>query len=127
MLVDCQLSDVSFSGSKYTWCSYHSSPTFIQERLDRILANQGWCSKFAVNRVSVLPSISSDHNPLFFYVSLQGNNFIKKRRLFRYEACWNLEECHAIFQGIWSNKGSHGEAMSQVLEKPGQSKEQLLN
>lgn len=64
-LVDCNLGDLGFKGSKYTWRNKRESDSFIKERLDRALANPGWCSKFPEVEVHVLPVCTSDHNPLW--------------------------------------------------------------
>jgi len=45
-LEDCDLSDLGFSGPRYTWSNSKSDGNFTQERLDRAVANREWCSRF---------------------------------------------------------------------------------
>ena len=37
----CDLFDIGYRGPKYTWSNYQENQTFIKERLDRGVANQG--------------------------------------------------------------------------------------
>jgi endonuclease/exonuclease/phosphatase family metal-dependent hydrolase len=41
------------------------SSNFIKERLDRALASEGWCTAFPNAIVEILPTQTSDHNPLW--------------------------------------------------------------
>jgi len=41
-LEDCNLSDLGFSGPKYTWCNGKYGDDFSRERLDRAVANVEW-------------------------------------------------------------------------------------
>lgn len=59
-LVDCNLEDLGFVGSRFTW-----SNKFTKERLDRGLSSSGWRALFPHFRVCTLPPSRSDHRPLF--------------------------------------------------------------
>lgn len=48
-LNECQLGDLGFNGPKFTWSNRRSDDMFIKERLDRAVANQGWCTLFSGN------------------------------------------------------------------------------
>jgi endonuclease/exonuclease/phosphatase family metal-dependent hydrolase len=63
-LYDCHLGDLGFSGTKYTWDNGRSRTENTLERLDRAVANPGWCNLYDVVDVLVLPRYSSDHSPL---------------------------------------------------------------
>lgn len=39
---DCGLCDLGFVGEKFTWERSRGQHNWVQERLDRGLANQGW-------------------------------------------------------------------------------------
>lgn len=43
---DCELKDMGYSGSIYTWCNRRGSNNNISERLDRFLANIEWKNLF---------------------------------------------------------------------------------
>jgi endonuclease/exonuclease/phosphatase family metal-dependent hydrolase len=63
-LEDCQLLDLGFRGSKYTWCNECSGGEYNKEWLDRVVASHGWSSFFNVIEVQVLAHHCSDHSPL---------------------------------------------------------------
>lgn len=63
-LKDCGLGDLGYIGPNYTWNNGRGGADFIQERLDRALANCGWCSIFPHVTVTVLATSRSDHNPV---------------------------------------------------------------
>lgn len=48
----CNLSDLGYLGSKYTWCNNKEGSTRVYERLDRYLANPQWIVKFPKSSVS---------------------------------------------------------------------------
>ena len=81
----CELLDLGFRGPKYTWANDKEGMTFIKERLDCGLANQGWCDLFPEVIIQVEVAVAFDHSPLT--LSLGGNQIGKnKRRFFHYEA-----------------------------------------
>lgn len=63
-LEDCNLGDLGFGGSKYTWSNKRDSTVFVKERLDRVVASPDWCAHFPNSVVDVLPVSTSDHRPL---------------------------------------------------------------
>jgi hypothetical protein len=42
----CRLYDLGFSGPKFTWSNKRYDLFFMQERLDRVLANSAWIDNF---------------------------------------------------------------------------------
>jgi len=50
-LEDCQLFNLGFRGSKYTWCNERSGGKYNKERLDRAVASHRWSSFFNVVEV----------------------------------------------------------------------------
>jgi hypothetical protein len=62
-LETCQLRDLGFKGSNFTWRNKRELTSFIKERLDRALATEGWCNDFPEPVVVILPTRTSDHNP----------------------------------------------------------------
>ncbi|KAK6123881.1 hypothetical protein DH2020_042372 [Rehmannia glutinosa] len=61
---NCGLTDLGFSGPRFTWTNMQHGDNNIQERLDRALANDVWISQFPYYRVTHLLRVKSDHNPL---------------------------------------------------------------
>jgi hypothetical protein len=103
-LAECSLGDLGFKGSKFTWSNKRGAGAFIKERLDRALANPGWCRRFPEVEVHVLPICCSEHKPLWTLLA-SPPKVGRKRSSFRYEACWNLEaECVDIVKAAWWRK-----------------------
>jgi hypothetical protein len=47
-LETCQLKDLDFVGPKFTWWNMQKGVHFVKERLDRVLANNGWLDFFPI-------------------------------------------------------------------------------
>lgn len=58
---DCQLLDLGFNGSMFTWERSRGSDRWVQERLDRGLANKQWIDMFPQDEVMVLDVSKFDH------------------------------------------------------------------
>ncbi|KAL0446124.1 UNVERIFIED_CONTAM: hypothetical protein Slati_1740300 [Sesamum latifolium] len=63
-LEQCDLCDLGYSGSKYTWCNRRQGPHTVSARLDRACGNSRWVSYFPNSIVSTLPTPYSDHSIL---------------------------------------------------------------
>jgi len=104
-LEDCELSDLGFSGPRYTWCNNRRDDNFILERLDRAIANMEWCSRFNFVRVQVLEAICSDHNPILILFKDEPYEIRPSRRAFKFEAKWQLDpECNDISKAAWEQE-----------------------
>jgi hypothetical protein len=67
--------------------------------LDRALASPAWCGQFPGVVVEVLPVTTSDHKPLWLRFK---PSFQLAPILFRFEACWNVDEdCGAVIEQAW--------------------------
>lgn len=82
----CHLSDLGFSGPKYTWCNKRPDGHVVLQRLDRFLGNMAWINLFPDAINYHLPRIKSDHNPIFL-VSKPSSRFSLPRP-FRCERMW---------------------------------------
>lgn len=105
VLMDCELSDLGFREPKYTWSSYREDGTFIQERLDRVVANQEWCAIFPFADVSIEAVVCLDHNPIFINLDNREMRRYRKRG-FIYDATWGKEDAYnGIIKRVWRKKG----------------------
>lgn len=68
-LEECNLSDLGFMGSKFTWMNCRTDMTFTKERLDRAVASKNWCEIYTQAEVHVMVTCSSDHKPLILKIN----------------------------------------------------------
>ncbi|KAL0442468.1 UNVERIFIED_CONTAM: putative mitochondrial protein [Sesamum latifolium] len=80
-LLECDLHDLGFQGSAFTWCNNQQEPYTVRERLDRACANDAWTQAFP-------------------------EDFSGSRKRFRFEAAWLHEpNCEDIITKAWTNPG----------------------
>ncbi|XP_059441826.1 uncharacterized protein LOC132174147 [Corylus avellana] len=100
-LADCELVDLSYRGPKFTWNNGREGGAFIQERLDQVVANEGWRSLFPQVDILVESASCSDHLPVFimlYETKRQGRPY----RKFKHEASWALEGTYTeIIKSAW--------------------------
>jgi ribosome-binding protein aMBF1 (putative translation factor) len=105
-LADCGLTDLGYSGDKFTW---HRGG--IRECLDRAIACDAWRSKFADATVENLDYSRSDHRPILLKF---GDNPVREDRVpsvLRFEARWLKEKnFHDIVQEAWNSSGQSNQS-----------------
>ena len=115
---DCEVKDLGFKGCCFTWQRGNSPSTLIQERLDRMLANEGWCDIYPSWEVLHLPRYRSDHAPLLLKTGV-NDSFRRGSKLFKFEALWlSKEECKNVVEAAWVE--SVGEGLTLRLERVSQ-------
>jgi endonuclease/exonuclease/phosphatase family metal-dependent hydrolase len=79
-LEQCNLSDLGYKGSRFTWTNCQPDGNFVKVRLDRAVANSQWCCMFEGASVQVLAARSSDHKPLLlnWETNVQGKTKAKE-------------------------------------------------
>lgn len=80
---DCGLIDLGFIRNEFTWEKSKGSKTWVQERLDRGLANRGWRNLFSSSEVKVLDMSTSDHIPLFLQLNII--EYVSNKKRFPFE------------------------------------------
>lgn len=99
-LIGCDLGDLGYRGSKFTWSNKQESRAFLKEQLDRAVASPSWGTHFPNSVVEVLPTTNSDHNPIWLQCDF---SFRVVPKLFRFEAKWNLDdECSEVVREAWT-------------------------
>ncbi|KAL0411811.1 UNVERIFIED_CONTAM: putative mitochondrial protein [Sesamum latifolium] len=102
-LENCNLSDLGYTGTPFTWNNRHRHPDTVYERLDRACANPAWIQRFQHATVSHLHTNCSDHNPILIKVARPPSNRRQKSRPWRFEAAWlQDEQCEGIVSHCWA-------------------------
>lgn len=116
-LEDCNLSDLGFKGPKYTWSNCQDGSALIRERLDRVVANRGWCDLFSDAEVLIGVAISSDHSPIFLH-PLGTGDWRPLQRSFKYEVSWELESSYSeIIKKAWCGQQPIGDPWLNLSSK----------
>jgi hypothetical protein len=108
VLDHCCLSDLGYSGPRYTWTNKRTDSLFTQERLDRAVANAAWCGFFFLSPlvlVEVLAAQSFNHAPICFSLRRDSNGGQRRMRSFRYEAYWTKQTgWKEVIEKVWRIK-----------------------
>lgn len=108
-LNECDLNDLGFFGSKYTWANNQSDMDHIKERLDRFCANTNWILSFPRYTNKHLLKYSSDHNPIMLDFYSTGECYIKHnhKKLIIFEQPWAQDAwSNTILKTAWNNTQS---------------------
>nr|XP_010313000.1 uncharacterized protein LOC104644619 [Solanum lycopersicum] len=73
----CGLVDMGYYGQDYTWCNHRRDGARIWKRLDRGMTNDKWIETMPHSSITHLPSVGSDHCPLFIEICDIQSNTIK--------------------------------------------------
>ena len=115
MLDECGFLDLGFVGNRFTWIKHFIDGHSIRERLDRVVVNASWFLKFQGTIVHHLHCTSLDHMPL--YINLSGLEITLRRKLFRFEEIWLLDERYGeVVEASWSSY-HHSFSDSDILKR----------
>lgn len=103
-LIGCELVDLGYRGPKFTWNNGRGGDDFIQERLDRVVANEGWCGLLLKADVLVEGAVNSDHLPIF--VTLKEDQQRGRVQFsFKHKAHWVLDGAYSeVVKPEWKRK-----------------------
>lgn len=101
------LREIESSGLLFTW-NNRRSDGFIEEKLDRCVANERWYVSFPLARVENVTWDGSDHCPMvLFFKNDEGDRSRLDReenKLFRFEAQWLQHDFFQEFlRGLWES------------------------
>ncbi|KAK9756010.1 hypothetical protein RND81_01G066800 [Saponaria officinalis] len=86
-ILHCQLEDMHSLGCEFTWTNKQDAEDRIWSKLDRVLINGNWMSRFPSSFAKFYPAGISDHSPTV--VSIFADKVWKPR--FSFLNCWMLE------------------------------------
>jgi hypothetical protein len=100
----CDLYDIGFVGTPWTWDNKQKGERNVKVRLDRAVATPAWSSYFSEYRLRHISSSRSDHTPLLLSVE-QAENCRVDRPIRRYEVAWEREpSLSAAVEEAWSRR-----------------------
>lgn len=113
------LRDVCFTGYPFTW-SNRRREGFIEERLDRAVANPVWHDIFRDVVVDSIIWDSSDHYPLCLcfggFPSASTRRSLPFKKIFRFEAKWcQVDSFEGILSDFWGS--ASGSDLSSSTKK----------
>jgi exonuclease III len=116
-LEECSLSDLGYSGPKYTWQNYQEGDCLVKERLDRGVANNAWRRLFPDAEIVVTSAIFSDHAPIFLTLT-RGRGVRRRSTGFRFESSWAMEKNYQdLVVGVWNKVKAHGNKWDTLHSK----------
>lgn len=94
------LGDIRFKGQMHTWSNNWGGDERVEERLDRVLANETWCARYLRAQCLNGLAIRSDHSPITLVL---GYSDSKGRRSFNFEEMWLKQlEFFKVIKAAWS-------------------------
>ncbi|XP_019157949.1 PREDICTED: uncharacterized protein LOC109154672 [Ipomoea nil] len=105
----CGLTQLPMEGYRFTWEKGKGTPACIEERLDKVLASNGW--REIVHGARVINNLmrKSDHSALFLSVHGTFQNGGGGRRGFRFEMAWIYDDgCRNVVEKSWEEGRSEG-------------------
>jgi hypothetical protein len=103
----CNLIDLGFQGSPFTWTNNQEGEHHIKERLDRFCATASWMAKFPRFTNYHLLNYNSDHCPiLLVFGTLHDfrDNSHSKACIKRFENFWTQDDaCAQIIKATWDH------------------------
>jgi len=90
-------------GYPYTWFKSLGTPRAVEEKLDRVLANEAWMQLFPHVRLENLAAPSSDHFPIL----LDKTPVVRPtrvKRTFKFENAWRIEDgVNEVVKDSWQS------------------------
>ncbi|KAB2610947.1 hypothetical protein D8674_018979 [Pyrus ussuriensis x Pyrus communis] len=120
-LSSSQLMDLGFNGPTFTWRGLRKGD-WVEERLDRVMANEKWQQLWPNSHVMHETVLASDHCPIVLSSISDGQ---KGRKMFRFEAFWvSEEECKKLVEMSWDQR-HHGSPVNRWVRSLNECRHRL--
>ena len=105
-MIQQNLIELDFKGSRFTWHNRQARDVKIQARLDRALVTPEWRTLYENTYVIHENFGASNYRPLITCLNCSHST---KRRSFKFELKWNKEDtCKEIIRQVWERDKSMG-------------------
>ena len=109
---EAQLMEIDLRGRKFTWSNEQNNPTFT--RIDCIFGTPEWHLMFLNIDLQPLPTMGSDHCPLF----LTGDIAKQTYKGFRFESFWvNMPGFREVIEDTWAQPVNTQDAILRMHVK----------
>ncbi|CAL1398314.1 unnamed protein product [Linum trigynum] len=110
----CGLLDCGYEGYPFTWENSRENENYIEERLDRCVANWDWKLNYPNHKVSHLDWCGSDHCPILLTTAGKEEEEIRWGWYFKVEPLWLQDpECAEIIKKTC--EANAGAGLSDIL------------
>ncbi|XP_065618703.1 uncharacterized protein LOC136062914 [Quercus suber] len=117
-LKNCELTDLDFTGYKFTWTNRRLGSAHIKQRLDRAVANKDWIGKFPASLVSHLFSHAFDHIPILLRTRNDKRLRGRGASAFRFKESWLLwDDCEEVVHEAWTKGGQGSPGLRSVMDR----------
>lgn len=113
-LDDCELSDVTSTGCKFTWSNNQLGDGRVMTKIDRCLCNDAWLDLLPRSFANFMPATCSDHSPVV--VSFDHDNSIPKKSFIFYDMWCKNDRFIEVVKAAW-NVQVKGTLMFKVVQK----------
>ena len=117
-LLHCGLVDLGFNGYRFTWRNSRVGSTFVEERLDRVVATSEWREMFPRTKVRHIPASYSDHYPILMDMGPPTQPNQRRHKFQQFEEKWVTHmDCETIIRDSWNQTQPQGSPMYCLFEK----------
>lgn len=113
----CELSDLGYIGTCFTWSNGRKGRDNILERLDTVTATEEWKVIFPYHQVRHLPRFKSDHAPIILDYGKEGCSLKSPVRCgcFKFEHMWlQNKDFTDVLKDIWRSTGLKENIMEKL-------------
>ena len=118
----CGLHDLGFVGSSFTWCNDRFGDQWTLIRLDRVVPNENWTTRFTKVQVHHISMSASNHCLLALFLRKRTPpKSAKKKKRFFFKAMWARDDrCKKVIEGAWDSLRPDDEIQEKINRCQGQ-------